>query len=131
MTKRLLGKLLLASSLVLGVGAATGCGGPGYYSASVTTTTPRMVWVEPGIWVVENSAYPLYYSDGYYWRYYGNTWYRSPYYDGSYVRVHSHYVPRTVATGYRPYHARYRAPQRAYVRPIVRDHRSPRRVYRR
>ena len=43
--------------------------------------SPRLVWVEPGIWVVEDSPYAVYYSNDHYWRYVDGIWYQSPYYD--------------------------------------------------
>ena len=95
------------------------------------SVAPRLVMVDPGVWIVENSPYAVYYSDGYYWQYSGGLWYRSPYYDSGFARVEIGFVPRLVVGGYRPAHVRYRAPSHAHVRPIDRDHRTPRRPHRR
>jgi hypothetical protein len=113
--------ILLAAVLALG---AAGCG-PAYLEANVAG--PRLVWVAPGIWVVENQTYAQYYADGYYWRYVDGAWYRSPYYDDHFVRIDVAYVPRIVIGSYRPAHVRFHAPPRSHVRPIVRDHRASRR----
>jgi len=100
--------------------------------AQVTVSGPRLVWVSPGVWVVE--AYPdaVYFADGFYWRTINGVWHRSPYYDSYFVRVDARVVPRHVVAGYNPRrHVNYRAPREAYVtpidrrtqRPIIRDHR--------
>lgn len=91
-----------------------------------TGVSPRLVMAEPGIWIVENSPYAIYYADGYYWQHSGGGWYRSTYYDGGFARVDIGFVPRIVVGGYRPAHVRYRAPSHAHARPIHRDHRTPR-----
>lgn len=83
-----------------------------------TAVAPRLVMVEPGIWIVENSPYATYYADGYYWQYSGGLWYRSLYYDSGFIRVGVDLVPRIVIGGYRPHHIRYRAPSHAHVRPL-------------
>lgn len=50
--------------------------GGGYYAG------PSMAYVAPGVQVVADYDYPVFYSDGYYWRYGdGGVWYRSGYYD--------------------------------------------------
>lgn len=117
-------KLMIA--LALGAGAVTvGCGPANVHVTA--TTNPRLVWVEPGVWIVESSPYAVYYSDGYYWRYDGGIWYRSPYYNDGFVRVQLGIVPRIVVGAYRPVHVHYRAPSHVHARPIVRDHRAPRR----
>jgi hypothetical protein len=100
--------------------AATGCGG-----VEVSAVGPRLVWVSPGIWVLEDAPYAVYYADGYYWRYDAGFWYRSPYYNDAFVRVNVDVVPRVVVGSYHPRHIRYHAPVHATARPIVRDHRAP------
>jgi hypothetical protein len=113
-------------AIALATGAATGTScGPGtlYVGAEVT---PRMVWVSPGIWVVENQPYAVYYADGFYWRHAGGYWYRSSYYDGGFVQVGVGFVPRIVIGAYRPVHVRYRAPVQVHSRPVIRDHRRRR-----
>lgn len=105
--------------------AAISCGPANVRVAA--TVTPRLVWIAPGIWIVEDSPYAVYYADGYYWRIVDGVWYRSVYFDDAYVRVHVDVVPRVVSRSYSPAHVRYRAPAQAQSRPIIRDHRAPRR----
>lgn len=114
--------LLFAIAIGVAGYATSGCG-PAYVSATVT---PRLVWVSPGIWVVEDYPYAVYWADGYYWRTVDGVWYRSPYYDGGFAQVHVGVVPRIVVGSYRPTHVHYRAPTHVRVRPIARDHRAPR-----
>ena len=91
------------------------------------TVTPRLVWVSPGVWVVEDYPYAVYYADGYYWRYFDGAWHSSTWYDGGFARVDIGFVPRIVIGSYRPnVHVRYRAPAHVQVRPIIRDHRRNR-----
>jgi hypothetical protein len=111
----------------LAVGAATlapGCG-PAHVQVAATAS-PQLVWLAPGVWVVEDYPSAVYYADGYYWRYVDGTWYRSSWYEGGFVLVDVGIVPRLVVTTYRPHvHAHYRGPAHVYRRPIVRDHRRP------
>jgi len=46
---------------------------------------PALVEVSPGVMVVEDYDEPVFYSDGFYWRYYGGIWYRSSYHTGGWV----------------------------------------------
>jgi len=132
----------LILSAALGAIALAGCyttGEIGYSatyasapSGEVYATTPDLVTVSPGVQVVADYDEPVFFSDGFYWRYYDGYWYRSNnYYSGWYYyerppvavlridRPHAyvHYRPngyvarRTV---------RYRPPERI----VVRDHRS-------
>lgn len=116
--------VLLSALVAIGVPVVSAGCGPAHFEA--TATTPRLVWVAPGIWIVENQAYAQYYADGYYWRYVDGGWYRSPYYDGGFVRIDVGFVPRVVIGSYHPTHVHYRAPRATQSRPIVRDHRAPR-----
>ncbi len=135
-------KPTIISALIAGALAA-GCAGTGTvgYHGTVTATTPDLVYVSPGVQVIADYDEPIFYSDNYYWRHDGGTWYRSSYYTGGWVHARP---PRAVLTIDRPYaYARYRP--RGYVarnrpvhrdqrpvyrdqRPVNRDHRQP--VYR-
>lgn len=71
-------------ALSISMGAATfmaGCratvSSPGY--------NPDLVYVSPGVQVIADYDEPIFYSDRYYWRLYGGSWYRSPYYTGGWV----------------------------------------------
>jgi len=46
---------------------------------------PDLVTVSPGVQVIADYDEPIFYSDGFYWRYYGGVWYRSTYYTGGWV----------------------------------------------
>lgn len=52
---------------------------PGYAGA------PGLVEVSPGVQVISDYDYPVFFSEGFYWRSYGGVWYRSPYYDRGWV----------------------------------------------
>jgi hypothetical protein len=82
--------------------------------------------------------YPVFYSDGFYWRYYGGSWYSSRVYTGGWAV--SYNVPVGVARIDRPYtYAHYRARGGYAAGPAyrsgpayrgggnveVRDHRAP------
>ncbi len=67
---------------VLGTGCyATGSGYVAGPSVAVTATTvaPDLVYVSPGVQVIADYNEPVFYSDGFYWRETGGTWYRSSY----------------------------------------------------
>jgi hypothetical protein len=117
--------LVLAASAAI----APGC------AAQVRVTaraTPRLVWVAPGVWVVEDSPWAVYYADGYYWRWVDGAWYRSTWYDDGYVPWVG-ILPAVVIQVHRPgVYVRYRARPGVRVRvidhrtrrPVVRDHRA-------
>lgn len=46
---------------------------------------PEVVEVQPGIQVVYNYDYPVFFHDDFYWRYDAGVWYRSHYYTGGWV----------------------------------------------
>ena len=51
------------------------------YGGSVGYGAPSMEYVSPGVQVIADYDYPVFYSDGYYWRYDNNVWYRSGFYN--------------------------------------------------
>jgi len=129
-------------SAALAVAALGGCYGEVGYSAGYTAApaasgeayvaTPDLVAVSPGVQVVADYDEPVFYTDGFYWRYYDGYWYRSNNYaTGWYyyerppevvLRIdrpyaYAHYRPQGYVARNR---ARYRAPE-----TIVRDHRQP------
>ena len=71
---------IIAAS-ILAAALAGGC------AATVATDPygPDLVPVSPGVQVIADYDEPIFYSDGFYWRYYGGTWYRSSYYTGGWV----------------------------------------------
>jgi hypothetical protein len=148
---------ILSAVLLAAAAAAGGC----YTSADVGYTananvgvsgdayaaTPDLVEVSPGVQVVADYDEPVFYTDGFYWRYYNNGWYRSNnystgwfYYDrppGAVLRIdrpyaYAHYRPagyvaRNRARPYRPAEPIRREENRGGVRndTVVRDHREP------
>jgi hypothetical protein len=122
---------------VLSVAALSGClvgVSGGHYAtptSSVYVSTPDLVAVSPGVQVVVDYDEPVFYTDGFYWRYYGNSWYRSNHYATGWYYYER--PPIAVLQIERPYaYARYR-PQgyagrnRGRYQPpaaIVRDHRA-------
>jgi hypothetical protein len=134
----------LILSTALGAAALTGCYATGDvgYSASYTATaapapdgyaaTPDLVTVQPGVQVVADYDEPVFFVDGFYWRFYDGYWYRSNnYYAGWYFYERP---PVAVMRIDRPYaYAHYRpsgyvARRTVRYRPpaaISRDHRTP------
>ena len=55
------------------------------YSGGVGYGSPQMEYVSPGVQVISDYDYPVFYSDGFYWRYDGGAWYRSGYYNRGWV----------------------------------------------
>jgi hypothetical protein len=117
---------LIAGAIAMGSLASAGCVVRG--AAHVRVAEPEMVYVGPNVWVVEDYDEPVFYASDSYWLYRGGIWYRSSYYDRSWVRVGVHIVPAQVRRIDRPHrYVRYRAPANARRRgPVVRDHRNNR-----
>jgi hypothetical protein len=124
--------------LILGFLIAAGCAGSATYrgSATVAYSSPDvdMVYVSPGVQVIADYDEPVFYTNGYYWRYYGDTWYRSNSWTGGWVYSSP---PRALLridrphayVHYRPHGYVERRPARVIRRQVIRDHRD-RRDYR-
>ena len=82
--QKVLGSLLFV--LVAGA-AATACTATGSARYSASATMPTMVYVSPGVQVIEDYDEPVFYSSNVYWRYNGGVWYQSRAYTGGWVRV--------------------------------------------
>jgi hypothetical protein len=127
----------LILSAAVAAAALAGCyttGEVGYsatYSGGAYATSPDLVEVSPGVQVVADYDEPVFYTDGFYWRYYNNGWYRSNNYATGWFYVdappvvisridrpyaYTHYRPRGYVSRRT---ARYRAPE-----PIARDRRT-------
>jgi hypothetical protein len=77
-----------------------------------------MVLVSPGVWVVEDYDYPVYFSDGFYWYVDGGVWYRSRYWDHEFARYPREQVPGHLASLPHEQFRHYRgAPEAERVRP--------------
>src|SRR5262245_6100052 len=123
---------LLLSTLVI-AGLATGCyvEEPAPVYASATVGAPAMEVVSPGVQVVvADYDYPVFFTDGFYWRYYGGIWYSSRWYDRGWIVNYN--VPYGVRRIDRPYaYAHYRSGYNgayrtggAYRAPVVNGNRA-------
>jgi hypothetical protein len=123
---------ILATSLFAGCYTETDVGYRATYVApAYVAPAPGLVYVSPGVEVIADYDYPVFYSGGVYWRYDGGFWYSSRVHTGGWVR--SYNVPVAVRSIDRPAaYAHYRAGARASVRTApthtttrarVRDHR--------
>jgi hypothetical protein len=127
-------RALFLVSLLFAVGCYTEADvGGGVYASG---PAPAMEVVTPGVQVVAvDYDYPVFFSDGFYWRYYGGVWYNSRVYTGGWAV--SYNVPVGVRRIDRPYaYAHYRAggggggwgrgpAYRGEGGVEVRDHRAP------
>jgi hypothetical protein len=107
-------------------GLVAGCTVRG--TTTVAVAEPTLVEIGPGVWALAHYDAPVFYSDGFYWRWYGGVWYRSSFYDGGWVRVQPSYVPVRIRRIDRPHrYVRYEPPPRARVRraPDTRVERVP------
>jgi hypothetical protein len=96
--------------MLITAGLATGCyyEEPVYGGAAVATGAPAMETVSPGVQVVvADYDYPVFFTDGFYWRYYGGVWYSSRWYDRGWGV--NYRVPYGISRIDRPYaYAHYR-----------------------
>jgi len=80
-------RFLLSASLLLAAVVGTGCYaeetgyGNGGYAATAVVAGPNLVEVSPGVQVVADYDYPVFYSDGLYYRQTGGIWYSSRWHD--------------------------------------------------
>jgi hypothetical protein len=97
---------------VLVVGAAgMGCTATGSARYSASATMPSMVYISPGVQVIEDYDEPVFYTSNVYWRFNGGIWYRSGTYTGGWVRVAT--PPATIVRIQRPsMYVHYRASAR-------------------
>jgi hypothetical protein len=91
-------------ALALAVAASAGCAG----TMSAGIYGPDLVYVSPGVQVIADYNEPIFYSDGFYWRYYGGVWYRSSYYSGGWVYARP---PMAILRIDRPYAYRHYRPR--------------------
>jgi hypothetical protein len=134
--------LSITGALVALCLAGSGCVVSGQVRSSAYVSTPDLVLVEPGVYVVADYSEPVFYTNGYYWLYRDGYWLRSYTYSGGWVSVRSvpygvrrihrpyayrHYRPSARARVYRPSARRGAPPQRVHYRSNVRDHRYDRR----
>jgi hypothetical protein len=87
---------LIAGSLAAALAASAGC----YSDADVTAdpgygyaADPELEVVAPGVQVVDDLDYPVFYNDGFYWMWDGGFWYRSHSWRGGWVGIGPEFVP--------------------------------------
>ena len=90
----MLTKLLLCTVLV------AGCYSEEPTPVYATATSPDLVDVSPGVQVIADYDYPVFYSDGLWWRYDSGLWYRSYNYYGGWGVAYN--VPLGVRGVYNP-----------------------------
>lgn len=61
----------------------------GCYVEPAYPATANLAYVGPGVEVVADLDYPVFFVDGFYWRWYSGAWWRSAYWDRGWV-----YAPR-------------------------------------
>ena len=88
---------LLAGGLLGGCHAEAQYGGG---ARTIETSTPDLVRVGPGVQVIADYDYPVFYASGAYWRYDNDTWYHSNLYTGGWAYAGS--PPTTIAHLDRP-----------------------------
>lgn len=126
--------------LITAAAAMAGCAGTVHSRGTVVATSdpyyePDLVYVSPGVSVIADYHEPVFYSDNFYWRYYGGHWYRSPHYNRGWTYYSR--PPTTISRIQRPYSYRNYRPHGYTVRrtvdgrPVrrggtVRDHRDHR-----
>jgi hypothetical protein len=118
---------LLAGAIAIGAMAATGCVGHAgvAYEPAPTVVEPDLVYLSPGVYVVQDYNEPVFYSNGYYWLYRGGLWYRSSLHYRGWHRVYT--VPVGIRSVRHPRrYVRYRARPgvRTYRPGRIRDHRT-------
>jgi len=97
---------------------------------------PDLVYVSPGVSVVADYDEPVFYTDKFYWRFYGGHWYRSDAYNRGWRTFDA--PPATITSIERPYTYRHYRPAGYTVQgnrpatydrqggrrpPVIRDHR--------
>jgi hypothetical protein len=88
-------------------GQATVTASGGAYAGDGYAASPDLVSVSPGVQVVADYDEPVFYNEGFYWRYYDGGWYRSNNYATGWYFVSS--PPIVIARIDRPYaYAHYR-----------------------
>lgn len=100
------------SACVFAVAASlAGCMGTGdvEYAGEVRVSSPELIALSSGVYVIADADEPLFYSDGFYWLYRDGYWMRSDDYRGGFVQVNIGYVPERVRMIERPQtYAQYR-----------------------
>ncbi len=119
-----------------GAGAAalqSGCAGHARVEGRAVVPYPRLVYAGPGLWVLAESADPIFYSDGYYWLHQDGYWYRSTNYWGNWTYAPFVRVPVVIRSvrrplAYRHYRARPGQRTRTVSPPVDRRRKATERL---
>lgn len=124
----MLRNVLLAVAIAVALPATSSCGSA-EVGVAATVASPRLVWIAPGVWVLEDYDQSVFFYDGFYWWWSDGIWYRSDFYTDGWIRVAV--VPRPVLHIRHPRrYVRYHARRNDRVRVIERRRRRPRREVR-
>jgi len=130
-------RLLILPTLCAALYACVPAGGEvtytstGYVGGGAYVESPDLVTVQPGVQVIADYDEPVFYTDGFYWRFDNGVWYRSGNYASGWVYYGA--APARLRVIDRPYEYRHYRPSGYVVRnrgpyrpaePIVRDHRD-------
>src|SRR5258706_25401 len=75
-------RLALATTMAAALSTACYSDAQVGYSVGYVGPAPRLAYVSPGVQVIADYDYPVFYADSFYWRYDGGVWYRSSAYTG-------------------------------------------------
>src|SRR5215471_5330430 len=82
---------IVLPTIVLAASLMTGCyatvSGEAYPPDAYAYQQPDMAYVSPGVQVIADYDEPIFFTDGFYWRFYDGVWYRSTYYTGGWAFV--------------------------------------------
>lgn len=76
---------------------------------------PPLVTIDVGVSVVENYDVPVYYTDGHYYQYRENRWYRTSRYDAPWEVAHGYMIPTKISGRHHDHYVHYRRSERANV----------------
>jgi len=107
---------LLAAGLCLVFAFGSGCVSRVQVGPAMLAPTPRLVAIAPDVWVLEDHASAVFYSDGLYWTYENGRWSRSRSHSGEYTQAEI--VPDGLGKVRDPNkYVRYRGQEEAIRRP--------------
>lgn len=119
-TRVLIGVTMLGMAATANMGCTAHAYGEAESPPPAFEQPPTLVEVEPGIWVVRDYDYPVYYVGDAYWVYRDGVWYRSDAYDRGFTRTDVRVVPRVIVHRDHHAYAHYRGAATARTRSAPR-----------
>jgi len=125
---------LIAYSLAAALAASAGCYSEEASAQPAYAADPELEVVSPGVQVVDDLDYPVFFSDGFYWMWDGGYWFRSSSWRGGWAGVNAYAVPVAVRGIRSPLayshwhggiahgHVAYRGPRYHGARPSYQPH---------